>query len=272
MKVDRGEEARYRDILHFVVDTVLLNARKFSPDFAQLYRETYYGGSFFDGLKVGSTSQEFDLNIVYSWRSNNLVITGLGTDEKKPNFCYMKDTRQGQSIEGDSIVDKPWLFGDPTISPLKMFQVLQSSVDRALTKMDNEVNYHGQIYRTTTQVNAPLTLKVVGQNNNMAFEVDLVPSLKLGMDALPRDFLLPNNVLNHLSYRGGIGGSYFMAISLHKADREKFELDFHDLERAVLFDRGCVKKVIKLMKYLRDIKGGPMAKLWSHLLKVRTLP
>ena len=22
------------------------------------------------------------------------------------------------------------------------------------------------------------------------------------------------------------------------------------------------------MKYLRDIKGGPMAKLWSHLLKV----
>ena len=30
----------------------------------------------------------------------------------------------------------------------------------------------------------------------------------------------------------------------------------------------CVKKVIKLMKYLRDIKGGSMAKLWSHLLKV----
>ena len=107
---------------------------------------------------------------------------------------------------------------------------------------------------------------------NMAFEVDLVPSLKLGMSALPRNFQLPNNVFNHLRYRGGIGESCFMAISLHKADHEKFELDFHDLERAILFDRGCVKKVIKLMKYLRDIKGGPMAKLWSHLLKVRALP
>ena len=60
----------------------------------------------------------------------------------------------------------------------------------------------------------------------------------------------------------------FMAISLHRADQEKFELDFHDLEREILYHRGCVKKVIKLMKYLRDQKGGPLLKLWSHLIKV----
>ena len=62
----------------------------------------------------------------------------------------------------------------------------------------------------------------------------------------------------------------FMAISLHRADQRQFELDFHDLERRILYDRGCVKKVIKLLKYMRDEKGGPMAKLWSHLLKVPT--
>ena len=62
----------------------------------------------------------------------------------------------------------------------------------------------------------------------------------------------------------------FMAISLHRADQRQFELDFHDLERRILYDRGCVKKVIKLLKYMRDEKGGPMAKLWSHLLKVTT--
>ena len=59
-----------------------------------------------------------------------------------------------------------------------------------------------------------------------------------------------------------------MAISLHRADKKKFELDFHDLEREILYHRGCVKKVIKLIKYLRDQKGGPMLKLWSHLIKV----
>ena len=51
-------------------------------------------------------------------------------------------------------------------------------------------------------------------------------------------------------------------------DKEKFQLDFHDLEREILHSRGCVKKVIKLIKYLRDQRGGPMLKLWSHLIKV----
>ena len=60
-----------------------------------------------------------------------------------------------------------------------------------------------------------------------------------------------------------------MAISLHRADQKMFELDFHDIERQILYNLGCVKKVIKLIKYMRDEKGGNMAKLWSHLLKVR---
>ena len=28
------------------------------------------------------------------------------------------------------------------------------------------------------------------------------------------------------------------------------------------------KKVINLLKYLRDLKAGPMQKIWSHLIKV----
>ena len=50
------------------------------------------------------------------------------------------------------------------------------------------------------------------------------------------------------------GGNYyptnFMEIALPRADEQKIELDFHDMERQILFNRGCVKKVIKLMKYL----------------------
>ena len=59
-----------------------------------------------------------------------------------------------------------------------------------------------------------------------------------------------------------------MAISLHRACNKQFKLDFHDLEREILYDRGCVKKVIKLLKYLRDLKGGPMRQIFSHLIKV----
>ena len=60
----------------------------------------------------------------------------------------------------------------------------------------------------------------------------------------------------------------FAAISLHRADQEKFEIDFHEKEREILEYRGCVKKTVKLIKYLRDKKGGSFYKLWSHLLKV----
>ena len=60
-----------------------------------------------------------------------------------------------------------------------------------------------------------------------------------------------------------------MAIALNTNSCEMFEVDFHDLERALLARvGGCVKKVIMLMKYYRDTKGGTLTKLWSYLLKV----
>ena len=62
----------------------------------------------------------------------------------------------------------------------------------------------------------------------------------------------------------------FAAISLHRADQKKFEIDFHEKEREILYNRGCAKKTVKMMKYLRDEKGGSFNKLWSHLLKVKS--
>ena len=60
-----------------------------------------------------------------------------------------------------------------------------------------------------------------------------------------------------------------MAIALQNASSDRFEIDFHDIERGILNKSGGrVYKVIKMMKYLRDTKGGNIAKLWSHLLKV----
>merc|ERR1711892_336170 len=60
----------------------------------------------------------------------------------------------------------------------------------------------------------------------------------------------------------------FMLIALKNASSDSFEVDFHDIERGLLEKSGgCVYKVIKLIKYLRDTKGGTMTQLKSHLLK-----
>ena len=129
----------------------------------------------------------------------------------------------------------------------------------------------------TREVHNPVTLVIVAEEGSKSCEIDFVPSFKLELENLVTgtraDF---NNSKLHqqvsqLSDRFGVNNyrpRNFMAIALHRADTQKFELDFHDVERDILYNRGCVKKVIRLVKYLRDIKGGPMAKLWSHLLKV----
>ena len=53
IKVDEAEEKKYRGIVKYLVDNVVIEKLKqTSPDMANLYRETYWGGSFYDGLKV----------------------------------------------------------------------------------------------------------------------------------------------------------------------------------------------------------------------------
>ena len=57
--------------------------------------------------------------------------------------------------------------------------------------------------------------------------------------------------------------------ALKNSDKDHFEVAFHDLERKLLASAGgCVLKVVKLMKYLRDITGGTTLKLKSHFIKV----
>lgn len=52
VKVDENEENFYRGILKSLVDVIIREMKETSPAMAELYRETYWGGSFFDGLKV----------------------------------------------------------------------------------------------------------------------------------------------------------------------------------------------------------------------------
>ena len=54
VKLDEMEEKKYRGILNYLVDVVVRKMKETDPAMAELYRETYWGGSFFDGLKVMS--------------------------------------------------------------------------------------------------------------------------------------------------------------------------------------------------------------------------
>ena len=245
IKIHEHEENFYQALFKFILESLIKQMKRYSEDFRQLYRETYYGGSFYDGLKIGTTKHEFDVNIVFDIEQKDIEIKGLGKDRKKENFCFISLVGK-TAPKNRCIVERQ--TSERTISPLKMFQLMQSALDRVLSKINNKISYQGKFYRVTRQIFAPITLKIIGLEDDVEFEVDLVPSMKIGIETL-RKHTKTYQHIKGLCDQGFQMPSSLMAISLHKVDKEKFQLDFHDLEREILFNRNCGKKVI-FYKYL----------------------
>ena len=65
IKLDETQKKETKRVFDKVVPLVIDTAKQVSDEFKELYREIYYGGSYFDRLKVKSTEFEFDLNIVF---------------------------------------------------------------------------------------------------------------------------------------------------------------------------------------------------------------
>ena len=118
---------------------------------------------------------------------------------------------------------------------------------------------------------APFVLRVVGPDD-VLFTADLVPAFEFELHHLKtccHD--LHERVQGVFKDKGITSVKNFLMVALKGADKDNFEINFHQTEKEILSKTGgCVKKVIMLMKYLRDSKGGSVTHLWSHLLKVKS--
>ena len=65
IEVQSGKQRQYFNLLKFVLDILKTQMKQVSPEFRKSFAEIYCGGSFFDGLKTDSQSQEFDMNNVH---------------------------------------------------------------------------------------------------------------------------------------------------------------------------------------------------------------
>ena len=65
IKLDEEDEKKAVKVLEIILKRLLEIAKVKSEDFKELFREIYYGGSYYDKLKVKSTDFEFALNIVF---------------------------------------------------------------------------------------------------------------------------------------------------------------------------------------------------------------
>ena len=80
--IDEDLSKKNDQVLKTLLKKVIETAKQTSPDFSELYRELYYGGSYYDKLKVKSTEYEFDLNVVFASPKSSYHICNLGDDHR----------------------------------------------------------------------------------------------------------------------------------------------------------------------------------------------
>ena len=174
IEVGSMKQRRYFDLLKFVLNFLTEQLKLVAPWFSRRVAEIYCGGSFFDGLKTDSKPQEFDMNIIFHFNPDYFHLCQLGFFEGKENFCFLRaGGPKGCPNSMQEYID--------FISPLDLFNELLSSVDKVLAANRHLVEdpAEGLRYRITRSVGAPVTLKVKGIDDDLEFEVDLVPALKM---------------------------------------------------------------------------------------------
>ena len=74
-------------------------------------------------IQVGSTHQEFDLNIVFKWNPTFCKLVNLGGDDKKKNFALLRVTKPEMTGSEKRVVFQEG--GVDYISPKKVSTCLQ---------------------------------------------------------------------------------------------------------------------------------------------------
>ena len=133
IKLDQKEANKYETVLRLVLAELILVMKETSTVFSDLFEEVYFGGSFFDGLKVASTMQEFDINIIFKLASmTSIGIVDLGKDERKPNFANLRmSSWLGFSRSDQAVSVQRPSDGYYYLSPPNLFSLLHDAAETA---------------------------------------------------------------------------------------------------------------------------------------------
>ena len=149
IRLDQKEANKYETVLRLILTELVCIMKASSTTFCDLFDELYLGGSFFDGLKVASTMQEFDVNIIFKMSDNPTVsIADLGRDEEKPNFTSLQISSWfGLSESVKEVCFQKSGESNFYLSPQKMFSLLHDAASAALVEVGESISIDGKKYR-----------------------------------------------------------------------------------------------------------------------------
>lgn len=252
-----NEIRRNNAILQQLLELITTKMKQTSTLFNSLYTRTFYGGSFFDGLRVGQPD-EFDLDLLLTIPKLVVIdqklanVPGYVTLQLDlTNLFKQADLKERYKGLDKLLDDKNYLDND------KVRQWMEGVVNLTLNKFETSQKgtYRfdirgGVLYGKMRKSGPAFTLKINGTvgGTTINLDIDLVPCFELTKEYWPQS---PPFTKNSSSKP-----NFFIVPKPIKdtgpVNHRNWRLSFQEQERVLINSKASLKPSIRLLKKLRD--------------------
>ncbi|KAG5896341.1 hypothetical protein JTB14_005821 [Gonioctena quinquepunctata] len=261
ISLSEDEKKRNNTILKELLGLITQKMREKDNLFKEMYFRVFFGGSYYDGLRVGQPD-EFDLDLLLSLPK---IVEPVLTTSNKPGYVHLKFNeiikfyKQADLVTRYKGLDK--LIDEKTqyLEVPKVLRWMERVVTLALNTFDKHIDgrfilksSQGPFYAKICKGGPAFTLKVEGRISGKIVEldIDLVPCFVFGKEQWPVNgfranpekkkpefFIVPKPLKN-----------------VTNSDRY-WRLSFQEQEREIIDGKKTLKPTVKLLKRMRDILG-----------------
>ncbi|XP_050513469.1 cyclic GMP-AMP synthase-like receptor isoform X2 [Diabrotica virgifera virgifera] len=270
------EEMRKRNnkILLELLDALIPKMKEKNTLFKQLYFTTFFGGSFYDGLRVGAPD-EFDLDLLMTlpkMLNIDLNVSNI------PGFVHVKITNLLELFNQPHLKERfngleKLVDNQHHLDNLKVRQWMERIVTLTINDFPQEKGSHviniksGKFLAKFSKAGPAFTLKVNGRvgKDNVVLDIDLVPCFRFAQDKWPKSPFRPNPTPAKSTFfivpkpqkNGNLVGEHY------------WRLSFQEQERELIDKKQYLKPSIKFLKKMRDTSNH--ACIASYYLKTIAL-
>ncbi|RZC41711.1 Mab-21 domain containing protein, partial [Asbolus verrucosus] len=254
ISLPKEDVKKNNEILKSVLDNLIRKMKEKDPLFKAMYKRVFYGGSYYDGLRVGKP-EEFDLDLLLSLPTFAKPVLTTGDI---PGFvhlhleeydAWMKQPEAMPAYRTFSDLFDRERFLDTEKVLAWMEGIVQKSLNEFPAKGSKTIfeNKHGTFEVIFQKGGPALTLKITGPDFKM--DVDLVTCFVFHADKWPTNGFRPNPVESK--------PDFFIVpkkpkVSGNESIPRYWRLSFQEQERKLMEGKRTLKPTVKLLKKLRD--------------------
>ncbi|KAF2897519.1 hypothetical protein ILUMI_08657 [Ignelater luminosus] len=258
ISLEKWEVKRNNTILKHVMQPLIKKMRKMNPLFKALFSEPYYGGSFYDGLKVGKP-EEFDVDLLLTLHEDTepeVIVSNI------PGYIHIRLRGYEDFMKTSSrkwrqlhyLIDNRYYL-DATKVLAWMQKVIRKAFNKFPMCADGTAIFntsYGQFKGKIRRGGPAYTLELSGRasGKSVFLSIDLVSSFVFSEDRWPLSPFCPNPIKYMPDFfvvpkKPSENGNY----------RRYWRLSFQCQEAELIKGKEGLKPTIRLLKKLQEKLG-----------------